>query len=205
MIIEMTKTPSMSAKTDLELVEIIKAKENNREIDKAYNVLFNRYNALIRHEYSSMINRQEIVEDIIAETFAKVVLDIHKFSAEKGALSTWLFRIARNAFLDKNRMMSRKRSVSYENSEEMECLLEGYKEEDMIVIERNKAILNAVNSMRNEMFKETIKLRFFEELSYEEISERMMITESQVKVNIFRGKAMLKKELTLKGISISCL
>jgi RNA polymerase sigma-70 factor (ECF subfamily) len=45
----------------------------------------------------------ELAEDIVQETLAQLWHKAHLFDAEKAALSTWLFRIARNKLIDVRR------------------------------------------------------------------------------------------------------
>ncbi len=39
-------------------------------------------------------------EDVVSEAFLRVYKNLHKFSGDKGKISTWIFSIARNACID---------------------------------------------------------------------------------------------------------
>ena len=60
---------------------------------------------------------------------------------------------------------------------------------------RFKEIINEALLQLPDEFREVIELRYFDELSYDEIADLLKISLSLVKVRIFRAKTILEKSL----------
>jgi RNA polymerase sigma-70 factor (ECF subfamily) len=142
--------------------------------------------------------------DSAQETFIKAYAGLKRFRLES-AFSTWLYRIAVNTCknkLNSSEFRNRKKRVPLEHggnpdhegpgmhiqngSPSPELQLEGK--------ERNKAIMEAVNSLLPEQ-KEMITLRDIEGLSYEEIVEITGLNPGTVKSRLSRARLDLAGKL----------
>jgi RNA polymerase sigma-70 factor (ECF subfamily) len=64
-------------------------------------------------------------------------------------------------------------------------------------LELNKAI-----ALLPDRYRECIQLRHFEELSYEEISQKMQLPLGTIKITLFRARKMLLSYLSSKDMSL---
>ncbi|RKD19483.1 RNA polymerase subunit sigma-24 [Pelobium manganitolerans] len=187
---------SDNAKNDFSLVE--KAKEGNQ---KAYAELMQRYKDSIFFMVLKMVNNKDDAMDITVTTFAKAFENLDKYRPDF-AFSTWLFRIATNGSID----FIRKKKISTTSIDSI-----GSDGADDKVYEIKSDVLNpeehSIKKQQTEQLKEIIDklptryrtliiLRYFDELSYEEIAEQMDLPLGTVKAQLFRGRDLLSNILS---------
>lgn len=184
---------SPRAKEDYELVQ--RALEQNDQ--NAYAKLMQRYRDSIYFLVLKMVHDPDDADDLTIEAFGKAFNNLEKYSPDF-AFSTWLYKIALNNSID---FIRRKRletlSIDEENENESG---EGYKidlkaatldpEEKYIKEQRAKLMRETLEKL-NPKYKTLIELRFFDELSYEEIAEKMNLPLGTVKAQLFRAKDLL--------------
>ena len=69
-------------------------------------------------------------------------------------------------------------------------------EQEMIREERIKLVQEAIDSLDNQFIKDLMTERFINDLSFEQIAEKIGIeNNSTIRVNILRGKEILKSKL----------
>ena len=68
-------------------------------------------------------------------------------------------------------------------------------EEKYVLKQRNRLMKDVVESM-NPKYRDLIKLRFFDELKYEEIAKKLNIPLGTVKVRLSRAKSLLTEILS---------
>jgi len=188
---------SDNAKNDFSLVE--KAKEGNQ---KAYAELMQRYKDSIFFMVLKMVNNKDDAMDITVTTFAKAFENLEKYRPEF-AFSTWLFRIATNGSID----FIRKKKLATTSIDAMGG--SGENGDDRI-FEIKSDVLNpeetSIKKQQTEQLKEIIDklparyktlivLRYFDELSYEEIAEQLDLPLGTVKAQLFRGRDLLSNIL----------
>ncbi|MCO5230445.1 MAG: sigma-70 family RNA polymerase sigma factor [Chitinophagales bacterium] len=180
--------------TDLEL--ITQAIEGSQT---AYTELLNRYKKSVYFLILKIVKNNEDAEDLTYVTFAKAFKNIDKYVPTHG-FSTWLFRIASNASIDylrKNAIETVGISMGYEN-EVGEVFLDNKivasapNPEERIIREQRLKFVQSIVQHLDSDFEKVIRLRFFEEYSYEEIANELNIPLGTVKVQIFRAKKLLQ-------------
>ncbi|WP_299670921.1 sigma-70 family RNA polymerase sigma factor [uncultured Polaribacter sp.] len=132
-------------------------------------------------------------EDIAIQTFSKAFDKINTFD-EKYKFKTWLITISKNIHIDELR--KKKKSLSVETSKEQEekvylVVDENPTPEDKIIREQNLAKLLKDIKQLKPKYQEIIHLRYFQELSYKEISEHIKEPMNNVKVKLLRAKKLL--------------
>lgn len=154
--------------------------------------------------YGFMLRRTENetdAEDITIETFSKAFDKIHTYNSEYG-FNTWLISIAKNVHIDMLRKKKTSLFVDFENEQESQ---KAYNMpdtsptiEDEIIQEQNlNKLLKHIKSLKPH-YQEVIQLRYFQELSYQEISEQLNEPLSNVKVKILRAKKLLAESILKK-------
>lgn len=146
--------------------------------------------------YAFMLKRTQNetdTEDITIETFAKAFDRIATYNPEY-AFNTWLIAIAKNVHIDLLR--KKKSSLFVEVTEEQERIAENIADssltaEDQIIKEQNLSnLLHCIRQMKPQ-YQEVIQLRYFQEMSYQEIADELNEPLNNVKVKILRAKKLL--------------
>lgn len=117
-------------------------------------------------------------EDICQETLLMVWRKAHLYSPDKGAVSTWVFTIARNLRIDLLRRQSSRPYVDLEGIEIASDSPLGH-----VVIEQNQVVSRvtvALEALPAEQ-REVVRLSFIEELAHSEIAARIGIPLGTVK------------------------
>ena len=127
------------------------------------------------------IRQKELAEDIVQDTYEKLWVKRENVSYEK--VKTYLFTTAYHTMID--RLRKEKRIVSMEETAGGEGAAE------MRSPDLNDVLHEALDRLPPDQ-KAVVLLRDYEGYSYREIGEITGQSESQVKINIFRGRRFLK-------------
>ncbi len=166
----------------------------------AYAQILARYRGPLFHMLLKMVHNKEEAEDLTQEAFMKAFRALASFN-EEYAFSTWLYKIAANNCIDYLRK-KRLQTFSYNKpiaSKEGELQRE-YADETvatdkpMLDSEKTRMINLAIDDLPPK-YKTAIELRHKEELSYEDIAQKLNIPLGTVKARIFRAREMLKRKL----------
>ena len=136
----------------------------------------------------SFLHDREDAEDIVQDVFEKLWVNRRKVDPAKA--KSWMFTTAHNAMIN---FSNRKKRLSF--SDHMETYEKG--EVSPGSFESNQVVNRAVNILPP-VQKSIILLRDIEGYSYKEIGDILDVSESQVKVYLFRARRKIKKQL--KGL-----
>lgn len=146
--------------------------------------------------YGFMLKRTENetdAEDITIETFAKAFDKISTYNPEF-QFNTWLISIAKNVHID---MLRKKKSTLFiditdeEDNQAYNVADSSPSAEDQLITQQNLSQLLQFIKELKPHYQEVIQLRYFQELSYQEISEQLEEPLSNVKVKLLRAKKLL--------------
>lgn len=198
------KQPNLSrrATEDYELV-----KQAVDGCQRSYALLMERYRGSIYHMMLKMANNREDANDLTLEAFGKAFAKLPSY-APRYAFSTWLFKIAINNGIDHIRkkrlhMLSIDDPVEPDSDQDYTNSLRSYApnpEEQYIRKQRVKLMREVIGNL-NSKYRLMIELRFFEELSYDEIAQELDIPLGTVKAQLFRAKEILFTMLQKPGAS----
>ena len=127
------------------------------------------------------IKDRDVARDIVQDTFEKMWRKVEEIEAEKA--KSYLFTTGYHTLIDYTRKA--KKQGSFNEVQENQL---GYEKNYSDL----KAILNEALHKLPEIQKTVILLRDYEGYDYAEIGQINNLTESQVKVYIFRGRQFLK-------------
>lgn len=167
---------------------IIKAKKGEQTSFKA---LLNYYwNDVYRFLLTRTCDENE-AEDIAIQTFAKAFDKLYLFD-ETYNFKSWILTISRNLQIDEFRK-SKTNIISLSNNldETYDFTDENPSPEDQLIIEQNLAQLLYYIKQLKPHYQIIINLRYFQELSYNEISIELEESLSNVKVKLLRAKKLL--------------
>ena len=171
-------------------INISKAKDGNQA---AFRFLLDTYWANVFNYQLKRTKSENDAEDITIQTFSKAFDKIHTFN-DQYVFKTWLIAISKNVHIDLLR--KKNASISAETSIEQEekvylVVDENPTPEDKIIREQNLAKLLRDIKQLKPKYQEVIQLRYFQELSYKEISKHINEPMNNVKVKLLRAKKLL--------------
>ena len=149
-----------------------------------YNQCVEQYaDRLFRFAFASLRNREQ-AEDVVQESFARVWEK--RSTVDFAKAKSYLFTTAHHAMVDEIRQRQRTSDI-----EELATFADpkGVPYPDVNDI-LHKALTTLPEAQRNALL-----LRDYEGYSYQEIGDITGMSESQVKVNIFRARTALKNKL----------
>ncbi len=168
---------------------IRKAKEGNQI---SFNFLLDLFWSDVYGYQLKRIKNENDAEDVTIQAFSKAFDKIDSYD-EKYTFKTWLITISKNIHIDMSR--KKKTSVHAERSngrqEAYQVVDDNPTPEDKIITEQNLAKLLRDIKQLKPKYQEVIQLRYFQELSYKEISEQIEEPMNNVKVKLLRAKKLL--------------
>ena len=196
------KTTNLSPRAQEDYQMVLKAIQGDQ---KAYAHLMERYRSSIFHMMLKMVNNREDADDLTLEAFGKAFNKLPSY-APRYAFSTWLFKIAINNCIDhirKKRLhllsiddpIEPNGAHDYSNNIKSGAL----DPEERFIRKQRVHLMRQVLSKLNTKYRLMIELRFFEELSYDEIAKELNIPLGTVKAQLFRAKEILYNILQQPG------
>lgn len=164
---------------------------------KAYAELMARYKDSIYYMLLKMVNNRDDAEDLTIEAFGKAFRNIRQYTPDY-AFSTWLFKIATNNCIDfirKKRKMMLSLDRGFENEDGQEVGIdvrsEGPAPDDLMMKKQKVMMMKDVVEKLKPRYRRLVELRYYQELSYEEISEELQLPLGTVKAQLFRAREFL--------------
>lgn len=174
-------------KSEIELIRAFK-KGNT----KAFEGLFQKYHKKLYAFLLHLLHSKEDAEEIVQETFIKIWEKREDF-IEGYSFDSFLFTVAKNAFLNQNRKKVNRRvfeghldfleKVSPENTD------------DYVIFQETREIINSIINELPPKRKEIFFLRRIEGLSRKEIAEKMGISVITVDSQLTKANYFLKEQL----------
>ena len=190
---ELGKNLSPKAQIDYELV--VKARDHQDE--KAYAVLLAKYKDSIFYMMLKMVKNQDDADDLTIEAFGKAFNRLHQYTPDY-PFSTWLFKIATNNCIDfirKKKMITFSIDKGFEdgegNSSTFDIKENNLNPEEKFMRKQKIRIMREMVDHLKPRYKQLIVLRYFRELSYDEIAETTELPLGTVKAQLFRAREML--------------
>ncbi|GIV43861.1 MAG: RNA polymerase sigma24 factor [Bacteroidia bacterium] len=204
----MKKVTISQTEKDRANVAVILNSSNKNEVETAFNNIFKDYKAGILQKMMLGVKlNKEVAKDLMMDVFMKVHCNIKSYNPDEAAFSTWIYTIANNRLIDYKRTEKYEvlsiEDLSVAGGEDREetsfafQIADNYRNNNgydkMVSDERATLANNAIASIKNEVVRECVRLRFIEELSYEEIVEKTNVPLGSVKAYVNRGKDEMRK------------
>lgn len=184
---------SKKALEDFELID--QAVQN--EDQQAYASLMKRYKKAVYYMILKMIRDADDAEDLTMEAFAKAFKNLHRFKKDY-TFSTWLFRIATNNTIDfirKKRLktMSLNTTMSDDggNSVTIDVQDDDNNPQDEFIRTQRIEMVRIFVDKLPAKYRKLVQLRYFDELSYEEIAKELEKPLGTVKAQLHRSRELL--------------
>ncbi len=172
---------------------------------RAYHHLMERHRAAIYHLMYRMTHNHTDAEDLTLEAFGKAFTRLDSYQP-RFAFSTWLYRIAVNNCIDYVRRRrfdccSIDEPIQSGTTTEYADLLPHYSlnPEEEVIRGQRIFLMRSLLDKLSDKYRTMIELRYFDELSYGEIAERLQLPLGTVKAQLFRAKEILAEMLRGPG------
>ena len=176
------------------------ATEENQIIERviagdydAYAFLVDAYKEPIFNLAFRMTGSYQDADDLAQETFIRAYHKLRRFDPEK-RFFTWLYTISLN--LIRNHLKKKKQDLSQQTTERTVSEA-GNQGEDQVAQDMMKAqdirrLENCLQKLPTDL-REAVVLRFYQDLSFEEIATVSDASVSAVKMRVYRGLERLKQ------------
>ncbi|MBN8703892.1 MAG: sigma-70 family RNA polymerase sigma factor [Bacteroidetes bacterium] len=179
---------------DIKLVE--RAIANGDQ--KAYAELMTRYRDSVYFMLLKMVNNKEDADDLTIEAFGKAFKRLQQYTPNF-AFSTWLFKIASNNCIDFIRKKKLNNSYSIDKTftnedgsqSSVDLRSDSLDPEENVIKKQKVELMRDVVEKLKPRYRQLVELRYFEELSYEEISDKLELPVGTVKAQLFRAREFL--------------
>lgn len=161
------------------LPEVIQNAKNGDK--KAFGILYKEYYQRIHRYCVTNLYRDDLAQDVCQETFIKAWKALPTFEVtESGTFQAYLFRIARNLIIDLSRKKKEFSIDYYKDLETQENHIEQLERQHDIETVK-KALLKLPDFDR-----QIVILRYFEEMSHQEVAKIIGIKEGALRVRTMR-------------------
>jgi RNA polymerase sigma-70 factor, ECF subfamily len=174
--------------TDLELVEEVR---NGRR--EAYTELMRRHQERVYWFVRKIVGTHEDADDVTQETFVKAYLNLGDFRGDS-SFFTWVYRIALNGALNAVR---KRQVVAYVRENDLINRLFPSGDDPHRELERKETETQLQRAVAGlpEKQRAVFVLRYYEELSYEEISTILKTSVGGLKANYFHALRKVREAL----------
>lgn len=156
----------------------------------AFSRLVQAYQRPVYNLTYRMLGSSEEAEDAAQETFLRAYSRLSQYDPQM-KFSTWVFSIANHHCIDRLRKR-RATHISIDDNPVLENLVEDSPQPEHQALESEQgAELQALISQLDPDYRTPLVLRYWEELSYEEIAQSMGVTVAAVKSRLFRARQQL--------------
>lgn len=188
----MKVNPNLSKKAQFDIRLVTQAKRGDQA---AYAQLMNRYKDPVYYMLLKMANNQQDAEDLTIEAFGKAFKNLEQYTPNF-AFSTWLFKIATNNCID---FIRRKRiehislntKSGQKNSGSNNLIADVTNPEENLIKKQKAKTLRSVVTTLKPRYRKLVELRYFRELSYDEIAKELNLPLGTVKAQLFRARELL--------------
>ena len=189
----MKKQFSDKALQDFQLID----QAVNENDEQAFAMLMERYRKPVYHMILKMVRNVDDAEDLTIEAFTKAFRNLYKFKKDY-TFSTWLFRIATNNSIDfirKKKLDTMSLDTSYQDESGASMTIDVKDknlnpQEEAIKAQKIEYIQLFVTKLPAK-YQRLVRLRYFNELSYEEIARELDAPLGTVKAQLHRARELL--------------
>ncbi|MGM8361169.1 RNA polymerase sigma factor [Flavobacterium sp. ARAG 55.4] len=173
--------------------EFIQQLLNPKTQNEAFQKLLYTYQKPLYNHIRNIVLNHDDTDDVLQNTFIKVFENLKKFKGES-KLFSWMYRIATNEALSFLNQKARKSGISSETlqSKAIDNLKSDvYFDGNEIQIALHKAIITLPEKQQL-----VFKMKYFEELKYEEISEILGTSVGALKASYHHAVKKIESQLT---------
>jgi RNA polymerase sigma-70 factor (ECF subfamily) len=172
--------------TDADLMRLAAAGDR-----RAFGEVYERHHAMVYRFGRLMTGSNELAEDVVQDVFLAVMRDAHRYDAQRSALPTYLYAIARHR--TRRLMLRSRRVVAADDSAEIDLdgiVAPGDVLSDIVRIEALRRMRAAILRLPSR-YREAVVLCDVQGLSYEDAARVMGCAVGTVRSRLHRARQML--------------
>lgn len=155
-------------------------------------LLFERHNRPLYGFFYRLTSDGAISEDLVQNVFVRMMKYSHTFNGD-GKFTTWMYHMARNLFADHYKKQ-KKMGYKEDPEEADKYFRDEFNAEEQRIKQEQLDLLQLAMSKLSPEKREVLVLSKYQGMRYQDIAEIMEITESAVKVRIFRALKELRAQ-----------
>lgn len=172
--------------------EFIKKLQNPKLQNEAYKDLLDSYQERLYWHIRKIVITHDNANDVLQNTFLRVYKGIQNFKGNS-SLHTWMYRIAYNEsirFLEKNKMQT-----SFPLSDNTNDYLKNLTEDVYFNGEELQLKLHGIISKLSHKQQRVFQLKYFDDLSFREISDILDISENTLKSSYYSAVKTIEEKI----------
>ena len=168
-----------------------RARDDASNLRESFAAIYDEYMPRVYRYVSYRVNSVACAEDLTSMIFEKALHKFNQYRPEKGAVSTWLFAIARNTVIDYYRTEHGSKTVPLQEWSGVSGNESPVEEEMDRKAERIR--LKECLSLLSPKEQEIVALKFGSEQKNRQIAASLKISESNVGTIVYRAIQQLRK------------
>jgi RNA polymerase sigma-70 factor, ECF subfamily len=185
--------------SDLNLILSFRAGNEN-----AFDRLYVKYQEYVYNVCLGILTNPDDARDCAQETFLRVYRKVGEFRAES-AFSTWLYRVTVNVCVGQLRKRPKTATASLEDENVRELADDGPEVWTGLEREVDEDLVRQVVAELPDDYRVVLVLRYFQNLSYDEMVQVLGFSISQVKVKLHRARRAFAKRWVARGLGAAGL
>jgi len=163
---------------------------------QSFELIYNKYYASVYRFFIKRLSSKEVCEDLTSEVFYSCLKNFDNYDPAKASIATWIFVVANNKL--KNHYRDKKDLTPLEDT--YNALFDNADMDEAMFLTQMKIHLDTALDSATERERSIIRLRYFTELSSEEIATKIGISAGNVRVILTRTIKKLAKYFEDNGI-----
>lgn len=157
----------------------------------AFEELYHRYQSYVYNIVNGIVQNADDARDVTQDVFLHVYDALPRFRG-RSAFSTWLYRVAVNAAITHARRQKRHPQIPLDALREFRADIDAEPEQQATRAETQQAVQEMLAQLP-EPQRAALVLRYFQELSLEEMAEVMNCSVAAVKVRLHRARNSFRR------------
>ncbi|SEQ12772.1 RNA polymerase sigma-70 factor, ECF subfamily [Hyunsoonleella jejuensis] len=173
-------------------IELIRNLKNPKSKNKAFKDLLDLYQERLYWHIRKIVVTHDNANDVLQNTFIRIFNGIHDFK-EKSSLHTWMYRIAYNESLRFLEKIKIKNAISIEqdnNTYIKNLAQDSFFNGNDVQLKLNEAISNLTEKQ-----KRVFQMKYFDDLSFRDISEILNISENTLKSSYYSAVKTIEDKI----------
>lgn len=158
-------------------------------------LLFERYKKPLYGYFYRLTSDADVSEDLVQNVFVRMIKYKHTYKGD-GKFTTWMYHMARNLFADHYKKEKRMGWKEDPEVTDKYYVNETNAESERIQTEQKDLLQAALNRLCADK-REVVVMSKFQGMRYQDIAVSLEMSESAVKVKVFRALKELKKNYEL--------
>ena len=164
--------------------------------EQAWARIVSQYRRKVFNVAYKFVGRHDLAEDLTQEIFLKIFKALGTFD-RRANFQTWLISVSRNLCIDHYRSVRKERELVDRSVDAADVSPVSAEPDALVTLERGdrRTMLHQALAQLPDTLRSAVLLRDIQELSYQEIADRLALPEGTVKSRINRGRKELARQI----------